>query len=212
MILPIVGSFWSLLSFLFLLLSLIFVYDCWQYTDCSMSESTKIIPNKLSKLTYYLFDNYNDQLECETCRHCWSKDGTAFSKDQAGTKDGMYYRYFRCKGKEKENALHFILMKTFLLSRLVNWVPSEWNRFVNDSTPSIQINPNLNENMTVLLLALLQTINDSQSTLFLSETLLRQSFLQTPPFLSTIGVSLKYLFQQNLLHHSLTYCKKKYTS
>ena len=66
-----------------------------------MSESTKIIPNKLSKLTYYLFDNYNDQLECETCRHCWSKDGTAFSKDQAGTKDGMYYRYFRCKGKGK---------------------------------------------------------------------------------------------------------------
>ena len=66
-----------------------------------MSESTKIIPNKLSKITYYLLDNYNDQLKCETCRHCWSKDGTAFSKDQAGTKDGMYYRYFRCKGKGK---------------------------------------------------------------------------------------------------------------
>src|SRR5271169_306234 len=62
---------------------------------------SKIIPNKLSPLTYYLLEHYNDHLKCEVCNHTWSADGTAFSKDQAGTKNGMYYRYFLCKGKAK---------------------------------------------------------------------------------------------------------------
>jgi len=62
---------------------------------------SKIVPNKLSPLTYYLLEHYNDRLKCEVCNHTWSADGTAFSKDQAGTKNGMYYRYFRCKGKAK---------------------------------------------------------------------------------------------------------------
>lgn len=31
----------------------------------------------------------------------WTVDGTAFMRDQAGSRDGMYYRQFRCKGKGK---------------------------------------------------------------------------------------------------------------
>ena len=62
---------------------------------------SKIVPNKLSPLTYYLLEHYNDRLKCEVCHQTWTPDGTAFSKDQAGTKNGMYYRYFRCKGKSK---------------------------------------------------------------------------------------------------------------
>lgn len=61
----------------------------------------KIIPNKFEKLTYYILDHYNKQLHCESCNTIWSSDGTAFMRDQGGSKDGMYYRQFRCKGKGK---------------------------------------------------------------------------------------------------------------
>jgi hypothetical protein len=60
-----------------------------------------IIPNKYERLTYYILDNYNSQLECETCHTKYTSDGTAFVRDQGGSKDGMYYRQFRCKGKAK---------------------------------------------------------------------------------------------------------------
>jgi hypothetical protein len=63
--------------------------------------SSKIIPNKLERLTYHILDNYNTELECEGCRTNWTSDGSAFMRDQAGAKDGMYYRQFRCKGKGK---------------------------------------------------------------------------------------------------------------
>src|SRR5947207_4699671 len=61
----------------------------------------KIIPNTLEPLTYFILDNYNTKLKCEGCRKTWTSDGTAFMRDQAGCKGGMYYRQFRCKGKGK---------------------------------------------------------------------------------------------------------------
>ena len=63
--------------------------------------SSKIIPNKLENLTYYILDNYNTELMCEVCNKNWSPDGTAFMRDQGGAKNGMYYRQFRCKGKSR---------------------------------------------------------------------------------------------------------------
>lgn len=63
--------------------------------------SSKIIPNKLETLTYYILDHYNTELECEGCRTNWTSDGSAFMRDQAGARDGLYYRQFRCKGKGK---------------------------------------------------------------------------------------------------------------
>lgn len=61
----------------------------------------KIISHQYEPLTYYILDHYNSQLKCEGCQKTWTKDGTAFMRDQGGTKDGMYYRQFRCKGKTK---------------------------------------------------------------------------------------------------------------
>ena len=61
--------------------------------------SRKIIPNKLEPLTYFILDNYNTRLQCEGCHKTWTSDGTAFMRDQGGSKGGMYYRQFRCKGK-----------------------------------------------------------------------------------------------------------------
>src|ERR1700738_3670880 len=61
----------------------------------------KIIPNKYEKLTYYILDNYNADLRCEGCNTVWTQDGTAFMRDQAGSRDNLYYRHFRCKGKGK---------------------------------------------------------------------------------------------------------------
>lgn len=61
----------------------------------------KIIPNKYEKLTCYILDKYNAYLKCEGCKTTWAADGTAFMKDQAGSRDNMYDRYFRCKGKGK---------------------------------------------------------------------------------------------------------------
>ena len=63
--------------------------------------SNKIIPNKLETLTYFILDNYNTRLKCEGCRKTWTPDGSAFMRDQGGSKGGMYYRQFRCKGKGK---------------------------------------------------------------------------------------------------------------
>jgi hypothetical protein len=66
-----------------------------------ISMPPRIIPNKYEKLTYYILDNYNTRLQCENCKKCWTRDGSAFMRDQAGSKDNMYYRHFRCKGKGK---------------------------------------------------------------------------------------------------------------
>ena len=63
--------------------------------------ASRIIPNKIEKLTYYILDHYNKFLQCESCCTTWTSDGTAFTRDQGGVKDGMYYRQFRCKGKGK---------------------------------------------------------------------------------------------------------------
>jgi hypothetical protein len=63
--------------------------------------ASRIIPNKIEKLTYYILDHYNKFLKCESCSTTWASDGTAFMRDQGGVKDGMYYRQFRCKGKGK---------------------------------------------------------------------------------------------------------------
>src|SRR4030095_7745201 len=67
----------------------------------SPAMSLKIVPNKLGPLTYYILDNCNAELTCEGCHKTWSPDGTAFMRDQGGSKNGMYYRQFRCKGKSK---------------------------------------------------------------------------------------------------------------
>ena len=62
---------------------------------------SKIIPNKYEKLTYYILNNYNTHLRCEGCNTTEAMDGTVFIRDQAETKDNMYYHQFRCKGKGK---------------------------------------------------------------------------------------------------------------
>jgi hypothetical protein len=66
-----------------------------------ISMPPRIIPNKYEKLTYFILDNYNSLLECENCKKCWTQDGSAFMRDQAGSRNNMYYRHFRCKGKGK---------------------------------------------------------------------------------------------------------------
>jgi hypothetical protein len=67
----------------------------------SREMSSKLIPNKYQVLTHYILDHYNKRLQCESCQTTWTSDGTAFMRDQGGSKDGMYYRQFRCKGKGK---------------------------------------------------------------------------------------------------------------
>ena len=81
-------------------------------TDWRMSS--KIIPNKLERLTYCILDNYNTELECEGCHINWSSDGSAFMRDQAGAREGMYYRQFRCKGKGKGNCTTSYTHEDFL--------------------------------------------------------------------------------------------------
>ena len=51
------------------------------------------------KLCEYLLDKYNNQLTCGQCNRKYTRDGTAFIRDQGGKQGNLSYRKYRCKGK-----------------------------------------------------------------------------------------------------------------
>jgi hypothetical protein len=49
-----------------------------------------------------ILNRYNKDLHCPQCQTKYTSDMTTFTRDQAGRKGDMFYRKYRCKGKQKQ--------------------------------------------------------------------------------------------------------------
>jgi len=65
-----------------------------------MSNYTKFVPEKDLLLAETILDRYNTKLHCSACHKKWTNDGTTFRRDSGGRRGSLFYRKFRCKGKD----------------------------------------------------------------------------------------------------------------
>jgi len=65
-----------------------------------MSRHTRFVPEKDLTLAEAILDRYNARLHCSACNKKWTSDGTTFRRDCGGRRGALFYRKFRCKGKD----------------------------------------------------------------------------------------------------------------